>query len=197
MGVREQQSGVRAQIRARQVRIARRNFISRTARVLAKLGRSLFQELQTITQAWINGIMNDSESVYGGFMSEEDHPIPDKFGKTVERAMIHVFAQGYWLEYIFEQDRSVAGGFKGKITLSDKNNMSEEEKLREALESLIKFSGPEDEWKKIIPEDAINWLKSYTPSLKDVLERDVLDKVNKVIQDSCLRKNAQGTHESA
>ena len=58
--------------------------------------------------------------------------------------------------------------------------------LKQALEAFMSGKKVEtsSEWHAIIPEDAVEWLKGYTPTLAGVLQKDVLEKVREVVRDS-------------
>ena len=94
--------------------------------------------------------------------------------------MVEALIYGYWLSYLFvEEQRDAADGRRKsrKVTLSDIT----EDELRNILSSAL---GGSDDWHRVIPEDAVNWLKGYTPKLAGVLEKDVLEKVRDVVQQS-------------
>ncbi|MBQ9564931.1 MAG: minor capsid protein [Synergistaceae bacterium] len=58
--------------------------------------------------------------------------------------------------------------------------------MKKALEAFMKGKKVEtsQDWHAIIPEDAVEWLKGYTPTLSGVLEKDILEKVREVVRNS-------------
>ena len=50
--------------------------------------------------------------------------------------------------------------------------------------SAFATGAPAAEWRDVIPEDAMRFLRSYTPELAGVLERDCLDRVSRAIDES-------------
>ncbi len=58
--------------------------------------------------------------------------------------------------------------------------------VKQALEAFMKGKKVEtsQDWHAIIPEDAVEWLKGYTPTLTGVLEKDILEKVREVVRGS-------------
>ena len=122
--------------------------ISRTARVFYRLGRSLVQTLDLLVQ---DGVSDVSSAT-----------------KAIRQTMLEALAQGYWLEYVFSKERLAAvrgTTYRGRVSLSDQD---EEERQREALQSLIRGDG--QEWRRLIPEAAVDWVKGYAskPVLKDM-----------------------------
>lgn len=110
----------------------------------------------------------------------DDLPMPESIHKIIHAAMVEALIYGYWLSYLFvEEQRDAADGRRKsrKVTLSDIT----EDELRNILSSAL---GGSDDWHRVIPEDAVNWLKGYTPKLAGVLEKDVLEKVRDVVQQS-------------
>ena len=122
--------------------------INRTARVFSTLGRSLIQTLDPLVQ---DGVSDVSAAT-----------------NAIQQTMLEALAQGYWLEYVFSKERLAAvhgTTYRGRVSLSDQD---EEERQREALQSLIRGNG--QEWRKLIPETAVDWVKGYASklALKDI-----------------------------
>ena len=170
------------------LRQARTNLIARTARIWSRSGRSLSQGLNAVVQSWLKKVLKEAERdiAAGDFMNIP--ALSPKAEKVIRDAMREALAQGYWLQHVYmrECEAAVRGGnFRGKVTLSDEMPLTDDE-LRQALEAFMKGKKVEtsSEWHAIIPEDAVEWLKGYTPTLAGVLQKDVLEKVREVVRDS-------------
>ena len=99
-----------------------------------------------------------------------------KFRGTVTLAD-KVEMQAAFLEFLKSQ------GLKPSATTPPKapepqSKPQDDASLKQALEAFMSGKKVEtsSEWHAIIPEDAVEWLKGYTPTLAGVLQKDVLEK---------------------
>ena len=151
----------------------------------------LFQELNQVVQSWVRKVLKEAERdiTAGGLLNTPS--LPDRATRLVQTAMCQALAQGYWLQHLYmrECEAAVRGEtFRSRVTLAD---VPSDDKLRKALESFINSQTVETstEWYAIIPQDALDWVRGYTPKLAGVLEEDVLEAVRSVMQAS-LREGA-------
>ena len=168
------------EIRKQKFRQSRINFISRKARIWSRLNKSLVKSLDTISENWLNRILNQAENDIAAGDILEIPKLSLKFERQLSSTLREAMAQGYWLQHIYLQEcRSIDRGkkYRGRITLSD------DDEIRSFLEKFIETG---NEWHKVIPEEAIEWLKGYTPKLAGNFENDVLEKVREVIRHSMI-----------
>ena len=116
--------------------------------------------------------------------------IPRKFTRILQKVLREALAQGYWLQHLYLQE--IRGKkYRGRITLAD---IPADEELRGILSS--------ENWDKVIPRDAVEWLDSYTPKLTGVYSNAVLEKTRKVIRNSIiegatLQERIKALHKSS
>lgn len=157
--------------------------ITRTARVWTRLNKALVKDLNEIAQSWLKRLMGSAEKEISSGQLENVPELPEKFIKTLSKKLREAFAQGYWLNHLHVQELKVAKEGKkyhGRIKLSD---MPSDEELRDILRKIINFFNPE-EWHNVVPQNAINWLENYLPSLAGIFSIAVLEKTRDVIRNS-------------
>ena len=143
-------------------------------------------DLKETAGKWIESVIKQAvqEASSGTLINSPE--LSEKFTKTIQSVLREAYAYGYWLNHLYVRDIEYAynGGFKyrGRIRLAD---MPTDEKLREILEQFINFEEYE-EWYDVIPQEAIDWLDGYVPSLAGNLSQQVLEKVQEVISTSLI-----------
>lgn len=155
---------------------ARKNLISRTARVWSKLGRSLFGDLNGIAQAWVGRVMQTArKNVATGYL-DAIPSMPRSFERGLRDGLVYALVQGYWLEHIYMKECEAA--MQEKLY-----HVPADDAVKARLQKMTKYELElaDIEWDSVGPEAAIEWLKGYTPKLAGKLEDDVLKKVNNAI----------------
>ncbi|MBQ7263575.1 MAG: hypothetical protein IJR14_07620, partial [Synergistaceae bacterium] len=158
---------------------ARRDLISRTARVWSRLGRSIIKERGAELDAWISRLMANAEVAASG--GELDAPpFPGGWADALREDLVYALAQGFWLQHVYMQEaRAERQGKRYRVPQDDPT--------KAALEALTKRKmtlADGGEWHAVIPKDAIDWIEGYTPKLAGTLEKDVLDRVKREVQGS-------------
>jgi len=138
---------------------ARRELITRTARVWSRLTKKLEKELNKIADNWIKGLC--------------EAEFPEKFTKILKSSLREALAYGYWLQWLYLSELR-GNKYQGKITLSDGDSVKD---------SVQKFMNT-GEWNEVVPKDAVNWINNYVPKLSGNFSSDVLDKTRDVIKNS-------------
>ncbi len=132
------------------------------------------KELEEASQAWLNRLLNQAEQDTATGDITNIPELPPKFSKILNRELRRALAQGYWLQHLYLQEYR-GKKYRGKITLAD---IPSDEELRGLL-----ISG---KWDKVIPQDAVEWLDSYTPRLAGIYSNAVLEKTRDVIRSSMI-----------
>ena len=155
---------------------ARKNLISRTARVWSKLGRSLISDLKGVSQPWVERVLKAAmKAIEVGYL--EDAPaLPAKFERELRDALNYAALQGFWLQHVYMKECEAA--MQERLY-----HVPADDPLKAALQKMTKYeiTLADDEWTEVLPTAAIEWLKGYTPKLAGQLEDDTLKKVNTVI----------------
>lgn len=138
---------------------ARRELITRTARVWSRLTKKLEKELNKIADNWIKGLC--------------EAEFPEKFTKILKSSLREALAYGYWLQWLYLSELR-GNKYQGKITLSDGDSIKD---------SVQKFMNT-GEWNEVVPKDAVNWINNYVPKLSGNFSSDVLEKTRDVIKNS-------------
>ena len=198
MAVRKQLERARISLNRRN---ARRNVISRTARIWTKLYKQCVPELKDIARKWIEKLIKRAEQESSSGYIENPPEIPSEFTQRLSKTLREAYTQGWWLNhlYVLELEAAYTGRrYRGRITLAD---MPTDEELREILEDFMNY---EDlgEWESVIPQAAIDWLENYTPTLAGNLSNSVLEGVREVIRNSLqtgstLQERMKALRESA
>ncbi len=151
----------------------------------------LFRELNGVVQTWLRKVLKEAERdiTAGGLLNTPY--LPNRATSLIQTAMCQALAQGYWLQHLYmrECESAVKGEkYRGKVTLAD---IPSDDELRKVLEKFINSQRAETskEWHTVIPQEALNWVRWYTPKLAGVLEKDVLENVRNVMTIS-LREGA-------
>ena len=138
---------------------ARRELITRTARVWSRLTKKLEKGLNEIANSWIKELC--------------EKEFPEKFTEILKNYLREALAYGYWLQWLYLSDLR-GKKYQGKITLSEGDSVKD---------SVQKFMNT-GEWNEVIPKDAVNWINNYVPKLSGNFSSDVLDKTRDVIKNS-------------
>ena len=159
---------------------ARRDLISRTARVWSRLGRSIIKERGAELDAWSSRLMASAEDAVMKGTDIDAPPFPPTWGDALRDDLLYAMAQGFWLQHVYMQEaRAERQGKRYRVPQDDPT--------KAALEALTKRKmtlADSDDWHKVIPKDAIDWIEGYTPKLAGTLEKDVLDRVKREVQGS-------------
>ena len=142
----------------------RRELITRTAQIWAKINRKLIKDLRKISTEWLQEITTSQEQ-----------EIPKEFTNILQKALREAMVYGYWLQYLYLFELK-GNKYRGKITLS------EAEDIKQQLQDFISGSV----WNDVIPKEAVEWLSGYVPQLAGNLSDDVLEKVRDVFQVSLM-----------
>ena len=185
MAIRTARRSVKQKSLLKQARI---NLITRTARVWSQIGKKYIKELESFIQPWIRKIFREAEKNIATGASLNYPDIPQNFDKTVFNMTRAAMANAYWLQHIYmrECEAAVTGKkFRLKINLSDAVIL-DDTLLKNILSEFSSSNAFEmsSDWHAIIPEQAIEWLKGYIPSLSGNLQRDILKKTRDVILNS-------------
>ena len=177
MAIRTARRSVKQKSLLKQARI---NLITRTARVWSQIGKKYIKELESFIQPWIRKIFREAEKNIATGASLNYPDIPQNFDKTVFNMTRAAMANAYWLQHIYmrECEAAVTGKkFRLKINLSDAVIL-DDTLLKNILSEFSSSNAFEmsSDWHAIIPEQAIEWLKGYIPSLSGNLQRDILKK---------------------
>lgn len=138
--------------RGTRLNVARRNRISRTARVFATLERSCVAALNSKVRDWIAG---------GDITNRSFAPL-DAQG-VLEGTMIEALAQGYWLEDVFCRERLAAlsdRNYRGRVALSGPDGG---DPLRLALRGLVRGDG--QEWRAVLPGESVSRVQKNAADL--------------------------------
>ena len=159
---------------------ARRDLISRTARVWSKLARSIIKERGAELDAWISRLMANAEEATTKGTELDVPPFPGGWADALRDDLIYAMAQGFWLQHVYMQEaRAERQGKRYRVPEGDPT--------KAALEALTKRKmtlADSDDWHKVIPKDAIDWIEGYTPKLAGTLQKDVLERVKREVQGS-------------
>ena len=159
---------------------ARRDLISRTARVWSKLARSIIKERGAEVEAWSSRLMANAEEATTKGTELDAPPFPGGWADALRDDLIYAMAQGFWLQHVYMQEARAARRV-------ERWRVPEGDPTKAALEALTKRKmtlADSDDWHKVIPKDAIDWIEGYTPKLAGTLEKDVLERVRREVQGS-------------
>ena len=162
---------------------ARRNVISRTARIWTRLYKQLVPELKDIAQKWIEKLIKQAVQESSSGYIDNPPKLSPEFTQRLRKTLREAYAQGWWLNhlYVLELEAAYTGlRYRGRITLADTPT---DDELRGILED---FMNEKDlgEWESVIPQNAIDWLQNYTPTLAGNLSNSVLEGVREVMRNS-------------
>ena len=163
--------------------------------------KQLVPELKDTARKWLESLIKQAVSVSASGVLSTDAELPAKFTKQLQRTLREAYAQGYWLNHLYVLDiKGVYTGrrYRGRVTLADTPT---DEELRTLLERFISMESLED-WSEVIPQEAIEWLSQYVPSLAGNLAEAVLEKVRDVLLGSLqdgttLQERMKALRESA
>ena len=138
---------------------ARRELITRTARIWSRLTKKLEKGLTEIANNWIKELC--------------EKEFPEKFTKILKSNLREALAYGYWLQWLYLYELC-GKKYRGSIKLSEGDSVKD---------SVQKFMNT-GEWNDVIPKDAVNWINNYVPKLSGNFSSDILDKTRDVIKNS-------------
>lgn len=166
-------------------RVARRNLISRTARIWTRLYREVTASLKATAQNWLDKLLQQARQDISSGTILTPPEIPEKFIQALSNKLREAMAQGYWLNHLYVQELKAAYScvkYSGRVKLSD---MPDDGRIMELLRAFIEMDDS-NEWYEIIPMESVNWLNDYVPKLAGIFSASVLERTREVIRDSML-----------
>ncbi len=168
-------------IREQKISQARRNLISRKARIWTWLRKEFLSDIKEPIKKWLEKLLKQAEHDIGAGEILIEPEMSQNITRIIEKLLKSSLAYGYWLQHVFTRECR-SGKYRGHVKLAD---VPEDDELRQILEELIDFDLAEDwQWNNVVPETAIEWLKDYTPMLVGSFEFGILEKVRDVIRQS-------------
>ena len=148
--------------------------ITRTARIWTRLYKEAVPDLKATAHRWLEKVLRQTET---------PPELPAKFEKRISRMMRSAYAYGYWLSHLYVEELKAARKgkkYQGKVTLSD---IPSDDDLRRILEAFMNFEDV-DVWEAVIPQEALDWLEGYVPSLAGNFSADILARAHEILQRS-------------
>ena len=148
-----------------------------------RLYKELVPALKAMSYSWILRLLRQAKQDATSGVIENAPEFPEEFMESLSRTLREAYAYGYWLNHLYIQELKAARAgntYRGVVKLSE---VPGDEELRKILRKFIELEASED-WDAVIPQDALEWLESYTPKLSGGLSDAVLSGVNEVIRGS-------------
>ena len=141
------------------------------AQLQARMMRTFAKELSEVTSGWLDELLGGLKR-NPNFVEEPQFPY-DAFGDKMKELVETAFVYGYTESEIFVEALKLEALKKGGVS-------------KRTFSAGFRVFGPKTQklsknWTKTTSNQSLNWLKSYSPTLARVHEREVLEKVRNAV----------------